>query len=355
LRSLSRLCLPDGAAAVLTQPAPFRHALLAWYDLVKRKLPWRSAAPDFYGVWVSEIMLQQTRVEAVIPYYERFLERFPDLESLAAASEPDVLTAWSGLGYYSRARNLHRGAKQAASNGFPVSYDELLDLSGIGPYTAAAIASIALGEPRAAVDGNVIRVISRLTNDASEVSSAVTKRRFTDEAQRLLDPRRAGDFNQAMMELGATVCVPRTPRCEQCPVVRFCVARAAGTERELPVKLKKASAREVALDLALFAGRRENTGKIFLVQRNSGERRLADFWELPAKGLFPKWNGRVQGQVVHQIVNDRFRITVWHGIAPRLLPSGKWFTALELAAIPLTTVSRKALVLAARSLDIPLQ
>jgi A/G-specific adenine glycosylase len=288
-------------------------------------------------------MLQQTRVEAVIPYYERFLARFPDVESLAAASETDVLTAWSGLGYYSRARNLHRGAKQAGSNGLPGSYDELLNFSGVGPYTAAAIASIALEEPRAAVDGNVIRVISRLTNDASEASSPVNKRRFTGEAQRLLDPRRPGDFNQAMMELGATICVPRTPRCDQCPVARFCAAHAAGTEKELPVKLKKASARDVSLDLALFAGRAEEAGKIFLIQRNAQERRLADFWELPVKGLFPKWKGRLDGQIVHQIVNDRFRITVWRGTAPRILPAGKWFTPAELAAIPLTTITRKAL------------
>jgi A/G-specific adenine glycosylase len=328
----------------LIQTVPFRRALLAWYGRVKRDLPWRSVSPDFYRVWVSEIMLQQTRVEAVIPYYERFLARFPDVGSLAAASEQEVLTAWSGLGYYSRARNLHLGAKQAVS-GLPVNYDELLNLSGIGPYTAAAIASIAIGEARAAVDGNVIRVISRLTNDSSEVSSPVTKRRFTDEAQQLLDPRRPGDFNQAMMELGATVCVPRSPRCEECPVARFCAARAAGTERELPVKLKKASARDIALDLALFAGRAGNTGKIFLVQRNSAERRLADFWELPAKSLFPKWNAHPKGQIVHQIVNDRFRITVWHGTAPRRLPSGKWFTSFELAGIPLTTISRKALAI----------
>jgi A/G-specific adenine glycosylase len=292
-------------------------------------------------------MLQQTRVEAVIPYYERFLARFPDVQSLAAASESEVLTAWSGLGYYSRARNLHRGAKQAVTNGRPRSCDELLNLSGIGAYTAAAIASIALGEARAAVDGNVARVISRLTNDASEVSSAVTKRRFTDEAQRLLDRRRPGDFNQAMMELGATVCVPRVPRCDRCQVARFCAAHAAGTERELPVKLKKAAARDIALDLALFAGGSGNAGRIFLVQRDSRERRLADFWELPAKSLFPKWNAQPHGLVTHRIVNDRFRITVWRGPAPRQLPPGKWFTPFELAAIPLTTISRKAL-------DIPL-
>lgn len=346
LPSLSRFCLPDSGPSLIP-PGPFRRVLLAWYSRVRRDLPWRTATPDFYRVWVSEIMLQQTRVEAVIPYYERFLARFPDLEALAAASEPDVLTAWSGLGYYSRARNLHRGAKQVILGGLPVNHDELLNLAGIGPYTAAAIASIALAEPRAAVDGNVIRAISRLFNDASEVSSPVTKRRFTDRAQQLLDPKRPGEFNQAMMELGATVCVPRTPRCEQCPVARFCAARVAGTERELPVKLKGASARDVALDLALFAGRGGNAGKIFLVQRESQERRLADFWELPAKSLFPKWNGDFRGRITHQIVNDRFRITVWHGTAPRRLPFGKWFTSLELASIPVTTISRKAL-------DIPL-
>jgi len=338
--------------SVLIRPAPFRRALLAWYDRVRRDLPWRNATPrkgrsDFYRVWVSEIMLQQTRVEAVIPYYQRFLARFPDVGSLAAAAEADVLTAWSGLGYYSRARNLHRGAQQAASNGLPASYPELMNLSGIGPYTAAAIASIALGQQHAAVDGNVIRVISRLTNDASEVSSPVTRRRIAEETQRLLDPLRPGDFNQAMMELGAMVCVPRIPRCDQCPVARFCAAQATGTERELPVKVKKAAARDVALDLALLAGRSENRGKIFLVQRSSGERRLADFWELPAKSSFPKWNGSLHGRISHQIVNDRFRITVWRGMAPRVLPPGKWFAPFELAAIPLSTIARKAL-------DIPL-
>lgn len=333
----------------MIRPAPFRRALLAWYSRVRRDLPWRSASPDFYRVWVSEIMLQQTRVEAAIPYYQRFLARFPDVQSLALAAGPDVLSAWNGLGYYSRARNLHRGARQAASNGLPVSYDELLNLSGIGPYTAAAIASIALGEPRAAVDGNVIRVISRLTNNASEISSPVTRRRFTEEAQRLLDTRRPGDFNQAMMELGATVCVPRNPRCPQCPVARLCAAHAAGTQQELPVKLKKAAVRDVSLDLALFAGRGGNAGKVFLVHRGSGERRMADFWELPARSLIPNWNGRLHGSLSHRIVNDRFRINIWRGMAPLTLPPGKWFTPGQLTAIPLTTISRKALALSPRS------
>jgi A/G-specific adenine glycosylase len=318
--------------------------LLAWFDLGKRDLPWRSANPDLYRVWVSEIMLQQTRVEAVIPYYERFLARFPDVEALAAASEPAVLTAWSGLGYYSRARNLHRAAKQVAATGLPLDYRQLREIAGIGPYTAAAIASIALGEPHAAVDGNVIRVVSRLTNDSAEISAPRTRQRFTDEAQRLLDPLLPGDFNQAMMELGATICLPRNPGCDRCPVARFCAARAAGTERELPVKLKKAKAREVALDLAILTGQSRNKGKIFLVQRLAEERRLAGFWELPQRALFPDdWRCSQSGQLVHQIVNDRFRITIWRGSSPRALPPGNWFSPSELQAIPLTTIARKCL------------
>ncbi len=315
---------------------------MAWYDRVKRDLPWRTPAGDFYRVWVSETMLQQTRVEAVIPYFERFLACFPDVECLARAAEADVLTAWNGLGYYSRARNLHRAAKQIASTGVPDNFDRLLELAGIGPYTAAAMASIALGQPHAAVDGNVIRVISRLTNDPGEISAPATRARFAEEAQRLLDRHRPGDFNQAMMELGATVCVPGSPGCNECPVNRFCQAREKGTERELPVKLKKAKTRDIELDLALFT-KRGTKSHVFLVQRGPEERRLAGFWELPAKNLFPTWTGQPVRQIVHQIVNDRFRITIWQGPAPRGLPSGKWFGPAELDLVPVTTVARKAL------------
>jgi len=325
----------------LIRPASFRRALLAWYDRVKRDLPWRSATPDFYRVWLSEIMLQQTRVEAVIPYFERFLASFPDLHSLARAPEPAVLAAWSGLGYYSRARNLHRGAKQVAAAGEPTGYEDLRALAGIGPYTAAAIASIAFGQPHAAVDGNVMRVVSRVTGDSGEISSPATKARFTEAARLLLDRGRPGDFNQAMMELGAMVCVPRSPRCAECPVARFCLARATGRENELPVKLKKNASRDVPLDLALVS----NRSGLFLIQRAPGERRLAGFWELPAKNLFPRWRGQLTAQFTHQIVNDRFRISVFKGPAPKTLPAGTWFFRAELPAIPLTTVTRKALTL----------
>jgi A/G-specific adenine glycosylase len=287
-------------------------------------------------------MLQQTRVEAVIPYYRLFLERFPTLEALAAAPESDVLTAWSGLGYYSRARNLHRAAKQlAAAEGLPARHEDVLALPGVGPYTAAAIASIALDLPYAAVDGNVIRAISRLTNDASEIKSLTARRRFAGEAGILLDPRRPGDFNQAMMELGATVCVPRIPRCGECPVVKFCAARAAGTERELPVKLKKQDARDVPLDLAIL----ERDARVFLTKRASTERRLADFWELPGKGLFPRLRGTKVSEFRHRIVNDRFLVSVWHIRLgkPQPMPEGEWVTVADLPRIPLTTVARKAL------------
>jgi A/G-specific adenine glycosylase len=283
-------------------------------------------------------MLQQTRVEAVIPYYHRFLERFPTLGTLARAMENDVLTAWSGLGYYSRARNLHEAARRMATEGLPVAYEEVLSLPGAGPYTAAAIASIALDLPHTAVDGNVMRVISRLTNDASEIGAPAVRRAFTAEAEALLDRGRPGDFNQAMMELGATVCVPRTPACGACPVAKFCAGRAAGRERELPVASRKPRARDVQLDLVLA----RNGARIFLVQRSSTERRMAGFWELPAKQLFPRLSGRKLSEFSHRIVNDRFQVTIWGARISRL-PAGKWFDAEELKTIPLTTVTKKAL------------
>jgi A/G-specific adenine glycosylase len=288
-------------------------------------------------------MLQQTRVEAVIPYFQLFVGRFPSIEALAGAQESDVLASWSGLGYYSRARNLYRAAKQIAAEGLPATYEEVLALPGVGPYTAAAIASIALDLPFAAVDGNVVRVISRLTNDAAEITSSIARRRFAEEAGRLLDPHRPGDFNQAMMELGATICVPRNPGCAGCPVAGFCAARSAGTERELPVKLKRQESLDVQLDLVIL----EHDARIFLVKRASSERRLADFWELPQKQLFPRFKGIKRGEFRHQIVNDRFQVTVWHIRIKKMrlssLPAGDWVGMAELNRLPLTTVTKKAL------------
>jgi A/G-specific adenine glycosylase len=297
----------------------------------------------FYRVWLSEIMLQQTRVEAVIPYYERFLQRFPSIEHLASAPEQEVLAAWSGLGYYSRARNLRRAAQQIVTSGLPAAYDRIRELRGVGEYTAAAIGSIALGLPHAAVDGNVIRVITRLTNDASEITAPATRRRIAEVAQDLLDQRRPGDFNQSMMELGATICTPTSPRCEICPVSELCAAKSAGTQHGLPVKLKKQTVREIALDLAVL----RHDGRLLLVKRGSSERRLADFWELPVRQSVPRTKSRKVAEFRHQIVNDRFLVTVWSmSIAPdraAAIAFGEWIPADELPSRPLTTVTRKAL------------
>lgn len=296
-------------------------------------------------------MLQQTRVEAVIPHYHRFLRLFPSVEALARAAEAEVLAAWSGLGYYSRARNLQRAALRIAAGGFPQTYAQVSELPGIGPYTAAAVASIAMDLPHAAVDGNVLRVVSRLANDSGEISAPATRRRIGEVAQTLLDRKRAGDFNQAMMELGAVVCMPRSPDCGECPVREMCQARLAGTERQLPVKLKKSVVRDVSLNVARITGRGRYKGKFFLVQRAASEKRMAGFWELPAKESLSGWDGEAIGEVSHQIVNDRLRIVVWEGGPPAALPAGRWFAAGELPGIPVTTITRKALAVANATRD----
>ena len=329
------------ARSELSPAADFSKALLRWYDAEKRDLPWRRNN-NFYPVWISEIMLQQTRVEAVTPYFLRFMELFPDVSALAGAEEARVLAAWSGLGYYSRARNLHRAAKAIAAAGEPRDFDSIRGLAGVGDYTAAAVASIALGEPRAALDGNVMRVISRVTNDAADIRTGEARRRFAEEAARLLDRRRPGDFNQAMMELGATVCTPKAPDCGRCPVERFCAAKAAGTAAQLPVKLGGKPAREVALDVAVVA----RDGRVFLVERGSSERRLAGFRELPVKKDLPGARFRAAGEFTHQIVNDRFRVRVWVAGRASRLPAGEWIAPSELGSLPVTTTAKKALRIA---------
>ena len=216
---------------------PITAALLSWYDRCARTLPWRGFH-DAYRTWVSEAMLQQTRVETVLSYYSRFLLRFPTLPALADASEEEVLKAWEGLGYYSRARNLWNGAKQVMKeyNGsLPRDPDALRKIRGIGPYTAGAIASIAYDVPVPAVDGNVIRVLSRLYGIRADVSELAVRRRIEALAAGLVPAERPGDHNQAVMDLGATVCVPGTPDCARCPLSSFCDAFHAGDASDLPV------------------------------------------------------------------------------------------------------------------------
>jgi A/G-specific adenine glycosylase len=244
----------------------FRVQLLAWYDRHARDLPWRESS-DPYRVWVSEIMLQQTRVAAVIAHYHEFLRRFPTVEKLARAREASVLAAWSGLGYYRRARMLHAGAKVVARRGsFPATVEELRELPGVGRYTAAAIASIAFGKCVAVVDGNVERVLQRISGRRMGDAD------FWIAAQELLDRGRPGDFNQAMMELGAVVCTPRGPRCLGCPVVESCATRG-----ELAGASKLARQRKRKIHYALDF----REGAVFLVRRAREARLMAGMWELP--------------------------------------------------------------------------
>ena len=264
-------------------------ALLSWYDRCARVLPWRGFH-DAYRTWISEAMLQQTRVETVLSYYERFLNRFPTLASLAEAPEADVLKAWEGLGYYSRARNLWKGAKQVmAEYGgvLPRSPEELRKICGIGPYTAGAIASIAYDVPVPAVDGNVIRVLSRLFGIRTDALVPETHRRIESFAADLVPAERPGDHNQAVMDLGATVCVPGTPDCRRCPLSAFCDAFRCGDASDLPV-LPKAKPQKI-IPLAVLLIR---SGDRVLMRRRT-ERLLQGLW------VFPMFEGEFATEELH--------------------------------------------------------
>jgi len=320
--------------------------LLSWYDAGHRDLPWRRTS-DPYRIWVSEIMLQQTRAQTVIPYYERFLERFPDVESLASASETDLLALWSGLGYYSRARNLKRAAEAiVAAGGFPREYEAIRALPGVGDYTAAAIGSIAFELPRVVVDGNVLRVAARIENDAADISAPRTRERFRTVAQEWLDASRPGAFNQALMELGATVCGPRNPLCRACPLRDLCRAHQAGTASQLPVKLRRQE--PVSIRAALLLVRRGDL--ILLKQRADHETRMPGFWDLPAPEDLPAARiGECCGEFRHSITHHRYSFRVLRAALPRraLGREFAWFAAEKLNQIPLSTTARKALKRAA--------
>ncbi|MFA5204726.1 MAG: A/G-specific adenine glycosylase [Lentisphaeria bacterium] len=256
--------------------------LLAWYHANRRPMPWREQ-PTPYRVWLSEIMLQQTQVVTVIPYFERFTARFPDLPALAAADEQAVLKLWEGLGYYSRARNLLKAARQLMTEHggrFPETFDNLRTLPGIGDYTAAAIASISFGEAVPVVDGNVLRIYSRWHALADDIARPQTRAAVFAALQtwfkRLPPTTCFGDLNQAMMELGAMVCTPRSPHCEACPVAAMCAARAAGTPEAYPVKRAKSAVPHYQVAVGVV-WRKE---KLLIAQRRP-EQMLGGLWELP--------------------------------------------------------------------------
>lgn len=333
----------------------FRARLLGWYDAHARDLPWRRDR-DPYRLWLSEVMLQQTRVAAVIGHYHEFLRRFPTVEKLAAAREASVLAAWSGLGYYRRARMLHAAAKVVTRNlggKFPTTAEALLALPGIGRYTAAAIASIAFGEAVAVVDGNVERVLQRISG------RRLSGEQLWNAAEVLLAREYPGDFNQAMMELGATVCTPRGPSCLTCPVVDLCATRG-----ELADASKTEPQRKREIHYALhFRDADGRNGKVFLVQRERDASLMAGMWELPEVGLgagekrvprparndkSKKSNQKDDGRatplfvVRHSITATDYTVRVWRGEAPGAI-SGQWAPVERLSRLPLTGLARKIL------------
>lgn len=260
--------------AAIDIPA-IQQILLAHFDAHARPLPWRQDR-DAYRVWVSEIMLQQTRVAAALPYYERWMDRFPTLDALADAPEDDAVKAWEGLGYYSRARNLHAAARlvrERHDGRMPADVAGLRDLPGIGDYTAGAIASIVYGLPEPAVDGNVRRVVSRLLDRNLE------GRQLRAAAAALVPRERPGDFNQALMEIGATVCAPRVPRCGECPLHAHCLARRNGTQAQRPAAAKKTVVPVIDVGVAVL---RDARGRVLLVRRPA-KGLLAGMWELPGR------------------------------------------------------------------------
>jgi A/G-specific adenine glycosylase len=350
-----------------------RRALLAWYRAEKRDLPWRRTR-DPYAIWISETMLQQTRVEAVIPYYERFLARFPDVDALATADLDDVLSQWAGLGYYSRARNLKRAAEDVVkrfAGRLPDGVDALRELPGVGRYTAGAIASIAFDHPAPIVDGNVARVLARLLGLREPIENNAVKARLWEEAERLADGPAPGDLNQALMELGARVCVPRVPRCTQCPVSRFCDARAAGDAESLPLRAPKRAPKLVYAVAALLL----RGGKALAVQRPA-KGLLGGLWELPggetpARGRGPAAVAELLrartglavgdiaplGDIEHVFTHRTLRLRVFSGTAlsGRVRLDGwdrhRWLAPGAFDSVPCGNLTKKALALTTHGSD----
>lgn len=257
----------------------FQEDFIVWYEQEKRNLPWRVNL-DPYRIWISEIMLQQTRVDTVIDYYYRFMEWFPTIQDLAEAPDDKLLKAWEGLGYYSRARNLKIAAQQIVSdfNGeMPHSINEIRQLKGIGPYTAGAIGSIAFNLPEPAVDGNVMRVVSRLFEIEADIAKAGSRKVFEEAMYKIIDQRRPGDFNQAMMDLGSAICTPTSPKCGECPIQSYCLSYEKNTMTNFPVKSKKLKPK----DVYYIGGIIENKQSEFLLEQRESKGLLANMWLFP--------------------------------------------------------------------------
>ena len=328
----------------MTPLNPLHEPLLAWYDAHRRDLPWRRTR-DPYAIWASEIMAQQTQVGTVVPYWERWLARFPTVESLAAADEADVLSQWQGLGYYRRARLFLAGARWVAANGMPRTATGWREVPGVGPYTAGAIASIAFGDPAPLVDGNVERVYARLTDDPS--ADAALHRNAWRWATASLHAPRPGDWNQALMELGATVCAPKSPACERCPLRGSCLAFERGTQALRPTPAK----RKATVDLRHAVWVPEFEGGYGMRQIPAGEW-WEGMWEFPRAPLAQEaslerivgdgWRQEA-GVVRHGVTHHRIEIRVTLVRCEARSPDLEWFGEEELAALPIPTPQRRAL------------
>ena len=332
--------------------------LLAWYDAARRDLPWRRTR-DPWAIWVSEVMLQQTRVETVGPLFERFLARFPTPAALAAAPVETALALWSGLGYYRRCRQLHAAAGALVERGgeLPRRAEELERLPGVGPYTAAAIASIAFGERVPVLDGNVVRVLARLLAVADDPARAATRRRLLAAAAARLAPERPGDSTQAPMELGATHCTPRAPDCSSCPLAAGCRAAAEGRPEAYPAPRRRPAPVRVEQLVAVV----EREGRFLLVRRSTGEAVLAGLWEFPtvaagadaATALAARYGGRwrLAGELARLRHGITFRALTVVARAARFeagatlaeAAEAGWFDAGQAGALGLTGVARKLL------------
>jgi len=341
-------------------PLPaWRRALLVWYRRNRRDLPWRRTR-DPYRIWVAEVMLQQTTVKGALPYYEPFLERFPDPARLAAAPEEAVVAAWSGLGYYHRARNLRRGARHVVDHHagrFPRTLEAALAVPGVGLYTASAVLSIAHGAPLPVVDGNVRRVLARLF--ALRGPEWRRDGRYYNLAEEILDRDSPGDWNQALMELGATVCTPRRPACPACPVRSSCQARAQGLQERIP----ETRLRRAAVDVTVAAALVEKDGRVLLVRRAEG-RLMGRMWEVPQTSLESRGlvdlvrevearhglavvPGPLLARARHAITFRRIRVEAYRARLRRKPPPDperyRWVAPSEIGSLPISSMTRKVL------------
>lgn len=351
------------AALTADRVRALRSRLLRWYDRCARDLPWRRRSGDVYAQWVAEVMLQQTRVATATPYYERFLRRFPTVETLAAAHLDEVLALWQGLGYYRRAENLHRAAGLIVARGgrWPATARQWQQLPGVGRYTAGAIASVVLGERIAAVDGNVARVVSRLVRIEPDGDPRRAGTLVQAAAGRLVPPRRSGDFNQACMDLGAVICLPREPACESCPLAGRCEALAGGVVGQIPASRRRPLPRlEQRVVLAALSRKR------LLMTRRPRGGRWSGLWELPNAdcpseahhtvlssicsefGLAraePRFLGNVSHRLTHRVY--RFHVYLAGGASRRrgcsLPPAARWFDLSDLDTPPVAAAQRKIL------------